>query len=47
MMRGINIDTHDGLFDGTLTVLLDDTSRLQQLIRKLKTVHGVKNVDRI
>lgn len=46
MMRGISIDTHDGLFAGTLTVLLDDISRLQQLIRKLKTVRGVKNVER-
>ncbi|MBP5793258.1 MAG: hypothetical protein J6W46_06410, partial [Spirochaetaceae bacterium] len=36
----------DGLFSGTLTVMLDDTSRLQQLLKKIKTVKGVKNVTR-
>ncbi|MCF0198600.1 MAG: bifunctional (p)ppGpp synthetase/guanosine-3',5'-bis(diphosphate) 3'-pyrophosphohydrolase [Bacteroidaceae bacterium] len=46
LMRSISIDSHDGLFSGQLTVMLEDTSRLQQLIRKLKTVKGVKNVTR-
>lgn len=46
LLRSISIDSHDGLFNGTLTVMLDDTSRLQQLIKKLKTVKGVKNVSR-
>ena len=46
LLRSISIDSHDGLFSGNLTVMLDDTSRLQQLIRKLKTVKGVKNVTR-
>ena len=45
-MRGISIASHDGLFSGHLSVTLSDTSRLQQLIRKLKTVKGVKNVTR-
>jgi GTP pyrophosphokinase len=46
LLRSISIDSHDGLFNGTLTVMLDDTSRLQQLVKKLKTVKGVKNVSR-
>ncbi|MCF0196295.1 MAG: bifunctional (p)ppGpp synthetase/guanosine-3',5'-bis(diphosphate) 3'-pyrophosphohydrolase, partial [Bacteroidaceae bacterium] len=46
LLRSISIDSHDGLFSGTLTVMLDDASRIQQLIRKLKTVKGVKNVTR-
>ena len=46
LLRSIRIDTADGLFNGTLTVMLDDTSRLHRLIRKLKTVKGVKNVER-
>ena len=46
LLRSISIDSNDGLFNGTLTVMLDDTSRLQQLIKKLKTVKGVKNVTR-
>ena len=46
LLRSISIDSHDGLFSGTLTVMLDDTSRLQQLLKKIKTVKGVKNVSR-
>lgn len=46
LLRSISIDSHDGLFNGTLTVMLDDTSRLQQLIKKLGNVKGVKNVSR-
>lgn len=47
MMRSINIDSKDGLFSGNLVVNVDDTSRLQQLIKKLKTVKGVRQVERI
>lgn len=46
LLRSISIDSLDGLFSGTLTVMLDDAGRIQQLIRKLKTVKGVKNVTR-
>ncbi len=45
-MRSISINSNDGLFSGHLTVMLEDTSRLQQLIRKLKTVKGIKNITR-
>ena len=47
ILRSINIDSHDGLFSGNLVVMLEDTSRLEQLIKKLRTVKGVKQVDRI
>jgi GTP pyrophosphokinase len=47
VLRSINIDSHDGLFRGTLIVMLDDTSRLETLIKKLRTVKGVKQVERI
>ena len=46
LLRSISIDSHDGLFYGTLTVMLDDTSRLQQLVKKLENVKGVKSVSR-
>ena len=46
MLRSINIDAHDGLFTGILTVLVDDTQRLTGLIKKLRTVKGVKAVSR-
>ena len=45
-LRSISIDSHDGLFSGTLTVMLDDTSKLQLLEKKLKTIKGVKQVSR-
>lgn len=47
VMRSINIDSHDGLFSGNLEVLLNDTSRLDSLIKKLRTVKGVKTVERL
>jgi GTP pyrophosphokinase len=46
LLRSISIDSNDGIFFGTLTVMIDDTSRLQQLIKKLKTVKGVKEITR-
>ena len=46
-LRSISIDTHDNLFSGTLTVMMDDTSRLASLLRKLSDVRGVKQVQRI
>lgn len=47
VLRGISIDSHDGLFSGNLTVMLDDTSRLETLLRKLRNVKGVKFIERI
>lgn len=47
VLRGISIDSHDGLFSGNLTVMLDDTSRLETLLRKLRNVKGVKSIERI
>ena len=47
VMRSINIESHDGLFGGILVVQLDDTSRLETLIKKLRTVKGVKQVERL
>ena len=46
LLRSISIDSHDGLFSGTLTVMLDDTGKLQQLVKKLKAIKGVKQVSR-
>lgn len=47
VLRSISIDSHDGLFSGNLVVMLDDTSRLETLMRKLRNVKGVKAVERI
>ncbi len=47
VMRSINIDSHDGLFSGNLVVQLDDKSKLNTLVKKLRTVKGVKQVLRV
>ena len=47
ILRSINIDSHDGLFSGNLTIMIDDNTRLEGLMKKLRTVKGVKQVMRI
>ena len=47
VMRGINISSKDGLFSGNITVMIDDASRIEALIKKLSAVKGVKQVMRI
>ena len=46
-MRSINIDSHDGLFSGNVVLFIEDNSKLNQLIKKLKTVKGVKQIIRL
>ena len=46
-MRSINIDSHDGLFSGNLVLMIEDTGKLNSLIKKLKTMKGVKQIIRI
>ena len=46
-LRSINIESDDGLFQGTLSVSLPNTSKLDSLIKKLKEVRGVKQISRI
>ncbi len=47
VMRSINIDSHDGLFSGNLVVQIEGTQRLDSLLKKIKTVKGVKSVIRL
>ncbi len=47
VMRSINIDSHDGLFRGNLVVQVEGTQRLDSLLKKIKTVKGVKTVTRL
>ena len=47
LLRSISIDSHDGLFSGTLTIMLEDTNRLKTLMQKLENVRGVKAVTRL
>ncbi len=46
-IRSINIDSHDGLFSGNVVVMVEDTARMELLMKKLRTVKGVKQVSRL
>ncbi len=45
-LRNISIDSHDGIFHGYLIVGVENTGILKQLITKISTVKGVKDVQR-
>jgi GTP pyrophosphokinase len=45
-LRSINIESDDGLFSGTLTIMVDDANKIEALIKKLATIRGVKQVSR-
>ncbi|MBP5647552.1 MAG: bifunctional (p)ppGpp synthetase/guanosine-3',5'-bis(diphosphate) 3'-pyrophosphohydrolase [Bacteroidaceae bacterium] len=47
LLRSISIDSNGGLFQGRLTVLVSDLSSLDRLVKKLKQVKGVREVERI
>ena len=47
ILRAINIDSHDGLFSGNIAIMIDDNTRQESLMKKLRTVKGVKQVERI
>ncbi|MDR1883664.1 MAG: RelA/SpoT family protein [Prevotella sp.] len=46
-MRSISIDSNDGLFHGSVSVTLNNTDMLNGLVKKLKTVKGIKEVNRL
>lgn len=46
-LRSLNINSTDGLFQGTFTVMVRDTISLNMLTKKIKTVKGVKSVERL
>lgn len=46
-LRSISIDSNDGLFQGNLSVTLQDTTTLESLMKKLRTVRGVKQISRL
>lgn len=47
LLRSISIDTNAGLFQGNLTVMVNDNKSLDDIIKKIKNVKGVKNVSRV
>ncbi|MBN2767290.1 MAG: bifunctional (p)ppGpp synthetase/guanosine-3',5'-bis(diphosphate) 3'-pyrophosphohydrolase [Paludibacteraceae bacterium] len=45
-LRSISIDSNAGLFQGNLTVMVDDLKDLENIVKKIKLIKGVKNVSR-
>ncbi len=45
-LRSISIDSNAGLFQGNLTIMVNDTSELENIVKKIKVVKGVKSVSR-
>lgn len=46
-LRNISIDSHDGLFHGYLVIGVSDNRQLTTLVKKIRTVKGVKDVNRV
>ncbi|MEP2026851.1 MAG: RelA/SpoT family protein [Reichenbachiella sp.] len=45
-MRSLTIDTDHGIFEGNISVYVDDTSHLNTMLDKLKNVEGIESVSR-
>lgn len=45
-MRSISVDSNDGLFEGNITVMVKEAHQLEQLIKKIRAIKGVKQVYR-
>ena len=45
-LRNISIESHDGIFSGFLVIGVNDTQQLNNIIKKIQQVKGVKNVQR-
>ena len=46
MLRNITINSLDGLFEGHLVISIDTLENLDNLIKKMRTLKGVKEVER-
>lgn len=46
-IRSLNIESLDGLFEGTIMLFVHDTGHLQNLMKKLKNLNGIVSVSRI
>ncbi|MDE6009038.1 MAG: HD domain-containing protein [Muribaculaceae bacterium] len=46
-LRNVSVDSHDGMFQGILVVAVSDQRQLSALLKKLKAVKGVKDIQRL
>ena len=47
ILRSISVDSHEGLFEGHITVVVNNTAQIETLCKKLTKIKGVKQVYRI
>jgi GTP pyrophosphokinase len=45
-LRSISIDSNAGLFQGNLTIMVGDNKELDLIVKKIRTIRGVKSVSR-
>lgn len=45
-LRAISVDSNAGLFQGNLTLMVSENKYLEQVIKKIEQIKGVKNVSR-
>lgn len=45
-IRSITVEGNEGIFEGAIMVFVNDTSHLEDLIKRLKTVNGILSVNR-
>jgi GTP pyrophosphokinase len=46
-IRSVSVDSNDGLFEGSFTLLVKDTSHLDVLIKRLAKIKGILGVSRL
>lgn len=46
-MRTVHFDAHDGIFEGDLYLYIHNVQDLNELIARLKKIHGIDNIERI
>ena len=46
-LRNITVDSNDGMFQGILVVAVSEAKKLNGLVKKLSTVKGVKDIQRV
>ncbi len=46
-IRSISLDTQDGLFLGTITIMVNNNKTLDKIIKKLRTIKGISGVERL
>ena len=46
-LRNVSVDSNDGMFQGVIVVAVSDQRQLTTLLKKLRTVKGVKDIQRI